>query len=45
MKNELIYVPELKGELEHLCNRAMETESASVKAKVKKVLLKLSKSK
>ncbi len=40
-----IYVPELKSELEHLCNRAMETESASVKAKVKKVLLKLSKKK
>lgn len=40
-----IYVPEMKEELEHLCNRAMETESASVKSKVKKVLLKLSKRK
>lgn len=36
------YIPELKTELEFICQRAMETESASIKSKVKKILLNLS---
>lgn len=39
------YIPELKTELEFICQRAMETESASIKSKVKKILLNLSKKK
>lgn len=37
------YIPELKTELEFICQRAMETESAAIKSKVKKILLALTK--
>jgi len=39
------YIPELKSELEFICQRAMETESASIKSKVNKILLNLNKKK
>ncbi len=39
------YIPELKTELAFICQRAMETESASIKSKVKKILLNLNKKK
>jgi len=39
------YIPELKTELEFICQRAMETESAAIKSKVKKILLALNKQK
>jgi hypothetical protein len=39
------YLPEMKTELELICQKAMETESASIKAKVKKVLINLKKNK
>ena len=39
------YIPELKNELQFICERAMQTESASVKSKVKKILLNLNKKK
>lgn len=35
------YIPELETELELICQRAMESESASIKSKVNKILLKL----
>lgn len=39
------YIPEMKTELEFICQRAIETESAAIKSKVKKILLALSKQK
>lgn len=39
------YIPELNSELEFICQSAMETESVSIKAKVKKILLNLNKKK
>jgi hypothetical protein len=39
------YTPELKTELAFICKRALETESASIKAKVRKVMLQLNKKK
>lgn len=39
------YIPELGTELAYICQRAMETESASIKSKVKKILFNLSKKK
>ena len=38
------YMPEMKRELAILCQGAMETESAAIKAKVRKILLALAKS-
>ncbi len=35
------YIPELKTEVEFLCQRALETESAAVQARVRKILLEL----
>jgi hypothetical protein len=41
---ELIkYIPELKTELEFICQRALETESAAIKSKVRKIILALKK--
>lgn len=37
------YIPELKTEVQLICEIAMETESASIKSKVKKILLALNK--
>lgn len=37
------YIPELKTELEFICQRAMETESAAIKSKVRKIILTLNK--
>ena len=37
------YIPELKTELELICQRAMETESAAVKSRVRKIILALNK--
>jgi hypothetical protein len=39
------YIPEMKTELVFICQRAMETESAAIKSKVKKILLALNKQK
>ena len=39
------YIPEMKTELEFICQRAMETESAAIKSKVKKILFALNKQK
>jgi len=39
------YIPELKTELEFICQRGMETESAAIKSKVRKIILALSKKK
>jgi hypothetical protein len=39
------YIPELRTELEFICQRAMEIESAAIKSKVKKILSALSKKK
>lgn len=35
------HIPEMKNELEFICQRAMETESAAIRSKVKKILLAL----
>lgn len=37
------YIPELTTELEFICQRAMETESAAIKSRVKKILLAINK--
>ena len=37
------YIPELKKELELICQRAMETESAAVKSRVIKIVLAINK--
>ena len=37
------YIPELREELEFVCQRAMETESAAIKSKVKKILFTINK--
>lgn len=37
------YIPEMKTELEFICQRAMETESAAIKSKVRKIILGLNK--
>lgn len=37
------YIPEMKTELEFICLRALETESAAIKSKVKKILLAINK--
>lgn len=39
------FIPELKTELEIICQRAMETESAAIKSKVRKIILALNKKK
>ena len=37
------YSPELKPELEFICQKALETESAAIKSKVRKIILALKK--
>ncbi|MBX2931726.1 MAG: hypothetical protein KF781_07270 [Chitinophagaceae bacterium] len=37
------YIPELKHELKFICEKAMETESAAIKSKVRKILLTINK--
>ena len=39
------YIPEMKLEVELLCQRAMETESAAIKSKVRKIISALNKKK
>jgi hypothetical protein len=39
------YIPDMRTELEFICQKAMETESASIRSKVKKILFEVSKKK
>jgi hypothetical protein len=39
------YIPELITELEFICQRAMQTESAAIKSKVRKIILAVNKKK